>query len=152
MAGDQSKTGRSSLPCGEWRTSYGMTPWRLISAVYRAQADALEIESMAKRRLADEYDAAQERGEVVGPKGGGDSTVPVRNAATVADIGLTRKDIHEARQIRDAEVVEPGITRRAIDARLDQGLEPTKADSPPKKRWVLLGKNFLADRATARFR
>lgn len=35
----------------------------VISAVYRAQADALEIESMAKRRLADEYDAAQARGE-----------------------------------------------------------------------------------------
>ena len=36
----------------------------LISAAYRAQADALEIEAQAKRRLADEYDAAQERGEV----------------------------------------------------------------------------------------
>lgn len=36
----------------------------VITAVYRAQADALEIESLAKRRLADEYDAAQERGEV----------------------------------------------------------------------------------------
>ena len=29
-----------------------------------AQADALEIEAQAKRRLASEYDAAQERGEV----------------------------------------------------------------------------------------
>jgi hypothetical protein len=28
------------------------------------QADALEINALAKRRLADEYDAAQERGEV----------------------------------------------------------------------------------------
>jgi hypothetical protein len=33
-------------------------------AVYHAQADALEIEVMAKRRLADEYDAAQDRGEL----------------------------------------------------------------------------------------
>lgn len=57
---------------------------------------------MTKRRLADEYDAAQERGEVVGPKGGGDSTVPKRNAATSKDIGLSRKEIHEARSIRDA--------------------------------------------------
>ena len=32
----------------------------------RAQADALEIEAGAKRRLAVEYDAAQERGEVRG--------------------------------------------------------------------------------------
>src|SRR4051812_46029902 len=36
----------------------------LISAAYRAQADALEIEAGAKRRLADEYDAAQERNEI----------------------------------------------------------------------------------------
>lgn len=31
---------------------------------YPVQADALEIEACAERRLADEYDAAQERGEV----------------------------------------------------------------------------------------
>jgi hypothetical protein len=36
----------------------------LIAAAHRAQADALEIEAQAKRRLADEYDAAQDRGEV----------------------------------------------------------------------------------------
>lgn len=35
----------------------------VIAAVYRAQADALLIEARAKVRLADEYDAAQERGE-----------------------------------------------------------------------------------------
>ncbi len=33
--------------------------------LHRAQADALEIEAGAKRRLADEYDAAQERGEIL---------------------------------------------------------------------------------------
>ena len=38
----------------------------LIAAAHRAQADALEIEAAAKRRLADEYDAAQARGEVAG--------------------------------------------------------------------------------------
>lgn len=36
----------------------------LICAAYRAQGDALNIEARAKRRLADEYDAAQARGEV----------------------------------------------------------------------------------------
>jgi hypothetical protein len=53
----------------------------------------------AKRRLADEYDAAQERGEVASqgkPSG-------AEGLATTADIGLTHKDIHEARVIRDAE-------------------------------------------------
>jgi len=35
----------------------------LISAAHRVQADAIEIEALAKRRLADEYDAAQARGK-----------------------------------------------------------------------------------------
>jgi len=50
-------------------------------------------------RLADEYDAAQERGEVTG-KGGGNPNLPNRSQqerlATVTDIGLTRKQVHEA--------------------------------------------------------
>lgn len=99
----------------------------VISAVYRAQADALEIESMAKRRLADEYDAAQERGEIAskgGERSGREHSTPL---PTAADIGLSRKEIHEARIIRDAEISEPGIARRALDKRLSQGQEPTKA-------------------------
>jgi hypothetical protein len=98
----------------------------LIAKAHRAQADALEIEAAAKRRLADEYDGAQERGEVAKgrPKSvGEDNTFQ----ATAADIGLSRTDIHEARQIRDAEQADPGIVRRALDARLAQGEEPTKA-------------------------
>lgn len=99
----------------------------LLSKVHRAQADALEIEAMAKRRLADEYDAAQERGEVASV--GQPSIVPEGNdkPATAADLGLSRKDIHEARQIRDAEVAEPGIISRTIMERLHAGHEPTKA-------------------------
>jgi hypothetical protein len=92
----------------------------LIAAAFRAQADALEIEALAKRRLADEYDAAQERGEVAKS---GDTLrngpgVPKQNAgkATAADVGLSRKEIHEARQIRDAEKRDPGVVRRTIDA------------------------------------
>lgn len=97
----------------------------LIAAAYRAQADALEIESQAKRRLADEYDAAQERGEV--RTRADNQHVPPGNKPTVEEIGLTRKQIHEARQIRDAEKAEPGIIRRALDERLRRGEEPTKA-------------------------
>lgn len=98
----------------------------LIAAAHRAQADALEIEAGAKRRLADEYDGAQERGEVVGRSGGGDSTVLARNAATAAELGLDRKEIHEARIFRDAERVEPGVTKRTITDLLNAGHEPTK--------------------------
>lgn len=99
----------------------------LISKAHRAQADALEIEAAAKRQLADEYDAAQERGEISGPSDRHSNSRTEANKATAADIGLTHKDIHEARLIRDAEVAEPGIARRALDARLSQGLEPNKA-------------------------
>ena len=71
----------------------------VIQSQHRAQADALEIEALAKRRLADEYDEAQERGEVVGAHDGAKKRVPDENAiATAADIGLTRKEIFEPRQ------------------------------------------------------
>ena len=66
------------------------------------------ISAAAERRLSDEYEAAQERGEVAAD--GRPKTVPDENGlkpATAADIGLSRKDIHEARQIRDAEKAEP---------------------------------------------
>lgn len=51
-------------------------------------------------RLAEEYDAAQDRGEVAGH---GRSKVEADNVTTAADIGLRRDEIHEARKLRDAE-------------------------------------------------
>ncbi len=98
----------------------------IIGTVYRAQADALEIESMAKRRLADEYDAAQDRGEVATGRPA-KSSEGEEFQATVTDLGISHKDIHEARQIRDAEIVEPGIVRRTLDGLIERGEEPTKA-------------------------
>jgi len=98
----------------------------IICVVYRAQADALEIESAAKRRLADEYDAAQERGEVASgrPKSvDGSDTFQ----ATTAQIGISRQEIHEARQIRDVEAADPGVIRRTLDTLIERGEEPTKA-------------------------
>lgn len=99
----------------------------LIAKAHRAQADALEIQALAKRRLADEYDAAQERGEVA-RIGDNLPSVPKRNSKpTAADVGLSRKEIHEAREIRDAEQADPGVVRRVLDERLEAGQEPTKA-------------------------
>ncbi len=100
----------------------------LIAAAHRAQADALEIEAQAKRRLADEYDNAQEQGEVQAhgrPKNlpDGKDFTPV----TAGDLGLSHKDVHEARVIRDAEEAEPGIVRRTLDEKLTRGEEPTRA-------------------------
>jgi hypothetical protein len=55
----------------------------------------------AKRRLADEYDAAQERGEVATRattlKRGSDVPEENNGKPTAADLGISRKDIHEAR-------------------------------------------------------
>jgi hypothetical protein len=97
----------------------------LIGAAYRAQADALEIEAQAKRRLADEYDAAQERGEVAS---NGGSRIPKQSSGpTAADIGISTKSIHEARELRDAEEADPGIVRRVLDEAVDAGEEPTRA-------------------------
>lgn len=99
----------------------------LIAAGHRLQAEALVIEARAKCRLADEYDAAQERGEVA-RNGDNLPRIPKENSkATVADIGLTHKDIHEARIIRDAETEEPGIVQHTIDDAIDAGEEPSKA-------------------------
>jgi phage N-6-adenine-methyltransferase len=100
----------------------------LIAATHRTQADALEIEALAKRRLADEYDAAQDRGEV-GKQGQRTDLVTDKNEVipSAEDVGLTRKQIFEARQIRDAEQEAPGIVRATLDSLLANGEEPTRA-------------------------
>lgn len=95
----------------------------VLSQVYRAQANALNIEARAKMRLAEEYDAAQDAGEV---RKAGNSSKP-EELVSASDIGLTHKDIHDARQIRDAEKADPGITKRTLDAMVERGQEPTKA-------------------------
>lgn len=100
----------------------------LIAAAHRAQADALDIEAAAKRRLADEYDGGQERGEIA--KAGGDrSKIPDGNnaPATTAEIGISSKEIHDARQIRDVIVANPTAVREALDDILAKGDEPTRA-------------------------
>ena len=99
----------------------------LLVKVYRAQADALIIESQAKVRLADEYDVAQERGEVA--SNGRRKTVENDNGfpPTASDLGLRRYEIHEARQVRDAVKEKPDILEKTTDELIDQGLEPTKA-------------------------
>lgn len=98
----------------------------LIAAAHRSQADALEIEAQAKRRLADEYDAAQERGEAA--KGRPKTLASGETfQATAKDLGLHHEHIAEARRIRDAEEADPGIVRRVLDEAIESGEEPTRA-------------------------
>lgn len=101
----------------------------LLARIYRSQADAMDIEARAKRRLADEYDAAQERGEVakLGTNQHGEGVPHGNTLPDAADIGISRKAIHEARAYRDAEAAEPGIVRRVSDEAIAAGQEPTKA-------------------------
>lgn len=100
---------------------------KVVAAAHRAQADALEIEAAAKRRIADEYDAAQARGEI-GKKGQRTDLVPQENkVATAEDVGLSRKEVMDARQIRDAIKQNPEIVREVLDDILEKGDEPTRA-------------------------
>ena len=48
-------------------------------------------------------------------------------AATSTELGLSRKSIHDARLIRDAEAADPGLVRRTLDERLAGGEEPTRS-------------------------
>jgi hypothetical protein len=102
----------------------------IVAACHKAQADALEIEAQAQCRLADEYDAAQEHGEV--QTAGGDRTSIITNEnnalPTVGQIGLTSKLVHESRQVRNAERDNPGVVRLMLDERLSKGEAPTRAD------------------------
>lgn len=105
----------------------------LIAEVHRAQAHALAIRARAEMRLAEEYDDAQERGEVAshgaerGGRGNQHGNVATPNVTTAADLGLRRDEIHEARKLRDAERAEPGVVSRAIDKMVERGEEPTRA-------------------------
>jgi hypothetical protein len=98
----------------------------VIAAARRAQADALEIEAGAKRRLADEYDSAQQRGEVA--KAGNPNYSATEQLPGPKDVGLTAKLMHDARAIRDAERGDPGIVKRTLDGLIAEGKEPTKAE------------------------
>lgn len=98
---------------------------RLVGKARQLQGDSLLIEARAKIQLAKEWDAAQEAGEA--SKGGRPKTVPDGNGFTAEDVGLTRKEIHDARQLAAAEDQSPGIVERAIAARLEAGLEPSRA-------------------------
>jgi hypothetical protein len=58
-------------------------------------AEAINIMAREELAPADEYDAAQERGEVAGPADGSLGRSNGERPATAADLGLSHKDIHE---------------------------------------------------------
>jgi hypothetical protein len=89
----------------------------LIAEVYRAQANALAIEARAKMRLAEEYDAAQDRGEVRARGQNQESHPDLVDASVVGGMDALK----EARQFRDAERADPGIIDRTISGMIERG-------------------------------
>src|SRR5665213_511704 len=78
------------------------------------RADAPNVDAQAKRRLADEYDASQERGEAR-KRGGNDKVTKLPDGKFgPADVGISDKELHEARAIGDAEKRDPDIVRRTV--------------------------------------
>jgi hypothetical protein len=104
----------------------------VVDACCKLKGGAILIERAAQSRLADEYDAAQKRGEIA--KSGEqdrarkkDSVLSGNTIGTVTDIGLTRKLIHEARKVRDADNAQPGVAQRVIEEKVRAGEEPRDA-------------------------
>lgn len=100
----------------------------IISEVHRAQAHALAIRARAEMRLAEEYDAAQDRGEA--PARGGDRKSDQRgiNSPLISPDDIGGKDaLKDYRRLRDAETADPGLISRALHGMIERGEEPTRA-------------------------
>lgn len=92
----------------------------------RMQGDALLIEMLSKMQISREWDIAQGTGEA--SKGGRPKKKTVENGDgfTSAQAGLTRDEIAEGRKLLAAEAREPGLVEKAIAARIEAGLEPSR--------------------------
>lgn len=97
----------------------------LVEKARRMQAEALKIESLCYVAMADTVDEAQAKGQIAKP--GRRSNITGENIFTLQDVGLNAKSVHEARQIRDAVRSEPEFIERVVEARLSEGLEPSRA-------------------------
>lgn len=109
---------------------------RLRNEARVIQARAAELAAIADTRLADEYRAAQARGEA--RTRGGDRTSKQSKLPDgkfgPSDVGLTEKQLHQARQLRDAEKAEPGVIKRLLHEELEAGREPSLAKVRRKLR------------------
>ncbi len=99
-----------------------------------AQRDSAPLEARAKIRLADEYDAAQERREVAKvekPSIVGDSK---NTLSTTTDLGISRYEIHEARS-GTLNGSNRGCWRKPCNGRSIQARSPPNPNSvgPPNE-------------------
>ena len=76
----------------------------LIATAHQMLGDILEIESLARIRLADEYDEEQERGEVAKHE---QKRADVVGGNISPDLGMRRDEIHDARRQRRFRLLSP---------------------------------------------
>jgi hypothetical protein len=101
---------------------------KIANAANAARGDCLRIEVLAQIRIVEEYDAAQQRGEVAG-EGGDHRSITALSAdsdrlPTLEDLDLDRRRMSEWRDM--ARAGEDAALQVISDA-LDHGREPTKA-------------------------
>jgi hypothetical protein len=97
-----------------------------IAVIRQMQVDALVIDSLLMCRLANEYDAAQDKGDL--PKRGDIGRGRNSDDKFLNEItGFTIQHMHKARNIRNAEKAKPGCIRKALDEQVAAGEEPTRA-------------------------
>jgi len=96
----------------------------LVDKARRMQAEAVKIESICYVSMADTVDQAQSEGRVA--TAGRPKNVGHENVFTIEEIGLDRQQLHHARKLRDEVRVEPAFIERVVEARLAEGLEPSR--------------------------
>ena len=100
----------------------------LLAKIYRSQAQCIIIEGEAQARLADEYDLAQEKGEVATAGQPKKSIVQSSdNTLKADDLGISRQRMQEMCKVRDVLREDPTAIEDKVNALVEQGLEPTKA-------------------------
>ncbi|WP_156318444.1 hypothetical protein [Rhizobium sp. AAP43] len=97
----------------------------LVDKARLMQADALKIEALAYCAMADTVDEAQAKGAI--SRGGRPETVQGEDRFSLAEVGIDKRRLHEARSLRNAERQSPGFVERIVEARLEEGLEPSRA-------------------------
>ena len=97
----------------------------LVVTARRLLAEALKIESMSYVAMADAADDAQSKGHL--SRGRPSEKVPDEDHFTLEDVGVDKRRLHEARKLRNAVRAEPDFVERVVEARMSEGLEPSRA-------------------------
>lgn len=98
----------------------------VVGAARAAMGRAQDIMIRAEMRFVEEYDSAKDRGELASV--GKPVIVPDgNNKPTTAEVGINRKEVHQARKLLEAEKASPGKVKGTIDGIVARGEEPTRA-------------------------